>query len=91
MKIQYPLSVYHLNYKIQYHINERAEFYMGLYRLIIKYIFVSTNSLFNNRVAHEPSPNKLTGSFASFTSLLEICLVSHLFFISFLKKIYYNL
>ncbi|XP_062167094.1 probable LRR receptor-like serine/threonine-protein kinase At3g47570 [Alnus glutinosa] len=31
--------------------------------------FVSTGSSFNNRVAHEPSPSELTGSFASFTSL----------------------
>jgi hypothetical protein len=47
---------------------------MGMYRLIIEYSFVSVDSSFNNRVAHElsliePSPSELTGSFASFTSL----------------------
>jgi hypothetical protein len=33
---------------------------------------MSTKSSFKNRVAHEPNPSELTGSFASFTSLIVV-------------------
>jgi hypothetical protein len=55
-------------------LNERVEFYTGIYLLIIEYSFVSTNDSFNNWVTYElnfidPSPNELTDNFASFISL----------------------
>jgi hypothetical protein len=42
---------------------------------------VSTKYSFNNRVAHKPSPNELTSSFASFTNYtpIQIYFIEYLF------------
>lgn len=49
--------------------NERVEFYINIYYLVIKYDFVSTDESFNNRTVNKSKfiePNPKQSSFASF-------------------------